>query len=161
MSMMLISPYSRPLRNGGRNPKNYPYWQDFIDIVHKHSNIYVTQIGVGDEEKLPNADKHMFDLSLRNVWGVSEGMDVWLSVDNFYPHMMHYYGKPGIVVWGQSDPRLFGYEENINILKDRSYLRERQFWLWEQCEYREDVFVGPEKVWEAVKDYMLKHRIKF
>ena len=50
------------------------------------------------------------------------------------------------MLFGQSDPLIFGHPENINLLKDRKYLREQQFWWWEQCEYKEDAFVRPEEV---------------
>jgi hypothetical protein len=55
-------------------------------------------------------------------------------------------GKPGIVLWGQSDPLIFGHPENNNLLKDRKYLREKQFWWWEQCDYNAEAFVRPEEI---------------
>jgi hypothetical protein len=67
----------------------------------------------------------------------------WIGVDSFFQHFCWDLGKPGIVIWGQSDPNIFGHPENINLLKDRKYLREKQFWLWEQAEYNEEAFVLP------------------
>jgi hypothetical protein len=76
-----------------------------------------------------------------------------MSCDSFFQHFCWDLGKPGVVVFGQSDPNIFGHPENINLLKDRSYLRDKQFWIWEQAEYKEDAFVNPEVVLEALKKF--------
>jgi hypothetical protein len=36
------------------------------------------------------------------------------------------------------------------MLKHKSYLRDKQFWLWEQCEYNEDAFVTAEEVFNTL-----------
>jgi len=48
--MILISPYSRPLRNGKNNPKNFPYWREVVDLLKTKNDI--VQIGVEGEKKL-------------------------------------------------------------------------------------------------------------
>jgi hypothetical protein len=54
--------------------------------------------------------------------------------------------------FGQSDPNIFGYPGNINLLKDRSYLRPEQFlhWWHETVFYKEDAFVSAETVTETL-----------
>jgi hypothetical protein len=65
--------------------------------------------------------------------------------------MNHNYNrKQGVVIFSQSSPDIFGYKENVNLLKHKKYLREKQFWLWEQCEYNKDAFVTAEAVHAAV-----------
>jgi hypothetical protein len=63
-------------------------------------------------------------------------------------------GRPGVVIFGPSDPVIFGHEENVNLLKDRRFLRKQQFWLWSQIEphlaSNPDIFVSPEVVVAAV-----------
>ena len=46
----------------------------------------------------------------------------------------------------KSDPNIFGHPENINLLKDRSYLAEQQFLWWDLYEYNPEAFVKPEEV---------------
>jgi ADP-heptose:LPS heptosyltransferase len=138
---IIISPYSQKLRNGKDNPKNYPYWQQLIELLHEHELI---QIGVHGEEKL--VEDCRFNLSFKELRELIKEVDFFISTDNFFQHFCHHYNKHGIVIWGQSDPLIFGYEHNINLLKDRKYLREKQFWLWEQCEYKIEVFVTPEEI---------------
>ena len=44
--MIIISPYSKPLRNGLNNPKNYPYWKELISLINEE----IIQVGVDGEE---------------------------------------------------------------------------------------------------------------
>jgi ADP-heptose:LPS heptosyltransferase len=76
--------------------------------------------------------------------------DSWIAVDNFLPHMASYLGVRGIVLWGQSDPKIFGCKENVNLLKHPKYLRKNQFDYWENAEYKKQAFVEPEKVMVAL-----------
>ena len=138
--MIIISPWAQKLRNGQNNPKNYPWWAELISLMGQH----VVQVGVSGEQQL--VDDFRPDLSLDQLKILLFQSKNWISVDSFFQHFAWDLGKPGVVLWGQSDPNIFGHPENINILKDRKYLRKKQFWLWEQCEYVEDAFVRPEEV---------------
>jgi ADP-heptose:LPS heptosyltransferase len=138
--MIIISPYSKPLRNGLENPKNYPYWEELITQIKEP----IVQVGVDEEKQLvEDFRKNLTIPELRTLIGECR---TWISVDSFFQHLAWDCGKPGIVIFGQSDPQIFGHPENINILKHRFYLREQQFWWWEQCDYKEDAFVKPAEV---------------
>lgn len=139
--MIIISPYSKKLRNGKTNPKNYPYWKELIPLIKYDT---VIQVGVTGEEQL--VEEFHKDLNLQQLAELVDRCRTWISVDSFFQHFCWDLGKPGIVLWGQSDPSIFGHSENLNLLKDRKYLREKQFWIWEQCEFREDCWVSPEEV---------------
>lgn len=151
---ILISPYSKPLRDGKRNPKNWPYWNTLIRSL-KSEGHRVVQVGQGSEEKLQGVDAYVFDRPFSELKTRIHGCDLWISVDNFFHHLGASIGKKGIVLWGQSDPEIFGHPGNLNLLKDRKYLRlgVQQFWLWEQCDYQEEAFVGPEVVLKAVREW--------
>ena len=137
---VLISPWAQTLKNGQPNPKNYPFWKQLIELIDRP----IIQVGVAKELQLV---EHMRrDLSLSELQQLIEQCDAWIAVDSFFQHYCWHLGKPGIVLWGQSDPLIFGHHENINLLKDRAYLRSEQFWLWEQATYREDCWVAPSEV---------------
>jgi len=138
--MIIISPYAKKLRNGKENPKNYPYWKELVSLIKEP----IIQVGIdGEEQLVPDFRKN---LSIPELTNLINDCKTWISVDSFFQHLAWDIGKPGIVLWGQSDPLIFGHPENTNLLKNRSYLREKQFWWWEQCDYREDAFVKPEVV---------------
>lgn len=148
--MIIISPYARKMRNNKPHPKNYPYWKQLLKKIDEE----VIQIGIEGEEQL--VDDFRKNLPLPQLAELTMSCKTWISVDSFYQHFCWDLNKPGIVLFGQSDPNIFGHSENINLLKDRKYLRDKQFWLWEQTEYIQDAFVKPKVVLDALKGFEVK-----
>jgi ADP-heptose:LPS heptosyltransferase len=142
MFKVIISPYSKPLRNGKENPKNYPYWPELVKGL-KEKDMYVIQIGVRGEKEIEGVDEVLFNKPLKELVSLLNECNTWISVDNFFQHLAYFNGKPGIAIFGQSDPEIFGHKENINILKDRKYLRVLQFDIWERAECNNECFVEP------------------
>ncbi len=148
--IILISPYSQKLPKDIPNPKNFPYWKEFVEKVkQKIPDIEIVQIGVQGEEIIPGTTKTAFNLSQSELLELAKTSSAWLSVDNFFQHFCSYYNIPnGIVLFGQSDPYHFGYSTNINLLKDRKYLRKEQFLYWwhETVKYNPEAFVDADTV---------------
>jgi hypothetical protein len=138
--MVIIAPYAQKLRNDKNNPKNYPWWPELISMIKEP----IIQIGVEGETQL--VDDFRKNLTMDQLKHLVLECSTWIAVDSFFQHFAWDLNKPGIVLWGQSDPLIFGHPENTNLLKDRKYLREKQFWWWEQCEYNAEAFVRPEEV---------------
>lgn len=138
--MIIISPWAQKLRNGENNPKNYPYWKELISMIDEP----IVQVGVEGEEKL--VDDCRFNLSLVELKTLVNECRTWISVDSFFQHFCWDINKYGIVLWGQSDPNIFGHPENVNLLKGRKYLRSNQFLIWEQATYIKEAFVEPSEV---------------
>jgi hypothetical protein len=159
---IIISPFSRKLRNGEKNPKVYPFWKELI-LLLKNEGFYIMQTGIGDEEKFENIDEYLFDLKINDLKKEIQKCFLWISTDSFMNHFGTYCGKRGIVLWGQSNPDFFGYEENINLLKDKKYLRNNQFYIWEGVNCNDDAFVSPEEVIDVIieeKEQFLKNLIE-
>lgn len=143
---IIISPYSRQLRGTTKlNPKNYPHWEELVKLL-KEKNVEITQVGVMGEKEIPGVDKVVFNSSLKELKKLILECDTWVSVDNFFQHYCNLIGKSGIVLFGQSDPIIFGHLQNRNLLKDIKYLRPDQFNTWECATFIEEAFVEPRKV---------------
>jgi ADP-heptose:LPS heptosyltransferase len=144
---ILISPYSKKLRNDKPNPKGYPHWERLVDLLKQHG-FYVVQVGSSGEVPIAKVDETQFDLSMKELKVLIDDCFSFISIDNFFQHYASYCGKKGIVLWGKSDPLIFGYPENINLLKDRKNLRKgvEQFFIWEMETFDPNVFVEPEIV---------------
>ncbi len=150
---VLISPYARKVTPQG-NPKDYPYWDSVVKYLLK-KNYQVVQVGISGEKEISAYICHFLkDLKLRELKEWILDCDFWLSVDNFFPHLAHLVGKPGIVLFGKSDPRIFGYEENINLFKSEKYFRKNQFDFWFNETFDPQVFVVPEVVFDKI-DYLI------
>jgi ADP-heptose:LPS heptosyltransferase len=146
---IIISPYSQKLRNGKTpNPKDYPYWKEVIHQLHdlKYNTI---QIGVQGEAPLGCHQFHQ-NLSLDQLKITLDTAVTWASVDNFFHHFAALHKKPGVAIFGKSDPTIFGHSQNINLLKDRVFLRAQQFDIWETEEFNKDAFVLPPVVVQSV-----------
>jgi len=151
MKTIIISPYSRKLRNGQKdNPKNYPFWRDVVKQL-KEEGYNILQVGVEGENRIEGVDEVKYNLPLKELAEEIKKCHTWISVDNFFQHISNYLQKKGIVLFGQSDPNIFGHIGNINLLKDRKYLRGKQFDIWEATQYKKEVFVAPIQVLKAIK----------
>lgn len=142
--IVLVSPWSHKLPTGEENPKNFPYWQELIPMM-KDAGCYVIQVGIAGEI-LIGADEVVFNASFERLKELLDNADTFLSVDSFFPHFAHYHGRHGVVIFSQSDPNLFGYPENLNILKSTDYLRKEQFWLWTQAKFNKEAFISSKEV---------------
>ena len=151
---IIISPYSRKLNNK-INAKNYPY-EYWVKIVHKmkEKGLFVEQIGVKGEDEIDGVDIFSHN-TLKDLENKIINCLFFISVDNFMSAFSANLGKQGIVIFGKSDPNIFGYEHNINILKDNKYLRKNQFDFWHNEPYEKEVFVNPDNVISHI-DYFLK-----
>lgn len=152
---IIISPFSRPLRNGKRNPKDFPYWDGFVSYLKGDGHI-VIQIGVAGEKEIPGVDKMCVGSDLNQLVYLLGQCDAWVAVDNFFHHLVDHFNKPGIVIFSQSDPKIYGHKQNLNVLKDEKYLREKQFDIWEEAEYKEEAFVSAEDLYDMFKKFITK-----
>ena len=124
---IIISPYS----HSSDNAKSYPYWERLVELI-KDEGFQVIQIGRSGEYAIDGIDEYLWDLPLIDLQARVSCCKLWIGVDNFLQHMVNSMNEvvPGIVIWGESNPKLFGYHYNLNILKSKKYLRHDQFGTW-------------------------------
>jgi ADP-heptose:LPS heptosyltransferase len=135
------------------NPKDYPYWPRLVELL-KATGERVLQIGL-EGEALLTID-YYYNLKISKIKELIEGADLWISVDSFLPHLAHHIPKRGIVLWGPSDPRIFGYPENENLWKGEKYLRKDNFGYWENCTANPEAFYKPEEVMIVVGAFLVE-----
>ena len=118
-----------------KNAKTYPFWEQLYPMLGQHE---VKKI----EGMLPE----------QAIMDLVNWCDIWISIDSFLQHLVAYKGlKRGIVLWGTSDPALFGYPTNINLVKSMGYMRPDQFFWWKDAPNTPDAFVSPQMVVAAIK----------
>jgi len=146
--MIIISPYAKNCNNGKSSPKNYPYWKYLIPLINEP----IIQVGVTGETKL--VDDFRQNLTFDQLKPLVHQCRTWISCDSFFQHFCWDIGKPGVVLWGQSDPNIYGHPENVNLLKDRKYLFHNQFLSWDLIPYRDEAFVEPAAVVKALEMFV-------
>lgn len=151
--MIVVHPFARPMRNGMPNAKTYPYWRELLALLDDE----IVQIGVEGEEQLVKDVR--VALPLKEVHALLLRCDYWISVDSFLPHLAHHIPKPGVVLFSVSDPAIFGYAENLNLLKDAKHLRRNQFGIWEEETYNPEAFCEPRAVLKAIREWAMPPRL--
>lgn len=152
--IIIVSPYSKKLQDTyPHNPKNYPFWYAVTHALIQKGDTII-QIGKGNEQTIP-ATSYKFDLSLKDLRILVEQCDTWISVDNFFPHFCacHFPNKPGIVLWGVSNPRVYGYPTNTNLVGDFNYIASYQFGKWQPTQFNTRAFSSAEEVLASVEKF--------
>lgn len=139
-------PANHPLTNKQFNAKYYPYWDKVIEAFPE---LDWYQIGVQGNYVI-NGVKPLFDLSLKSIYDLAMESSVVCSIDSFLPHLMAPSKKKLIVIYTVSDPKIFGYNHNINLYKPE-FLRESQFDVWNSYPWNKDSCVDPNEVIAAIK----------
>jgi ADP-heptose:LPS heptosyltransferase len=130
----IISPWSRHVNNA----KNYPYWNKLMfGLATKGWGLI--QVGIGDERKLDGCE-YKWNLRLNELEALVRAVGYFIACDNFLHHLAYSLGVQGVVLFGPSDPEIFGYRypTQLNIIKSRELLRKDQFgfykdYVWEHA----------------------------
>jgi ADP-heptose:LPS heptosyltransferase len=114
----------------------------------------VWQISCAGEPVVKGCTKRFDNLTLAEIVRLLRECRTWMSVDNMFQHLAWSIGHRGVVVFGPSDPLIFGHAENVNLLRDRKFLRDRQFGLWSEIPWQPEIFSPPDAVVRAVESIM-------
>jgi len=153
---VIISPYSSNLKSFGldKNPKDYPWWKEIVSFL-KEKKIKVIQIGTSIEPQISDdVDEFLVNMPFEYILDLLNKCKFWMSVDNFLQHLAEFTNphKKGIVLWGKSNPKIFGYSHNYNLYLSQSCFRKEQFLYWYLDKWDENVFVKPEVVINFIKE---------
>ena len=146
---ILFSPFARSLPNMDFNPKDYVWPEEVVKFLMEQGH-EVVQVGVEGERQLcPEFKK---GLRFGDLGDLILACDTAVTIDSYLQHHCDYLGKRAIVIFGVSDPLIFGHPRHINLLKDRSYLRSNQFDTYNGYPWVKEAFVEPETVIRALCD---------
>lgn len=152
----ILAAYAAQLPNGRANAKNFPWWKEVVRRLNYEGHEVVQVAGKG-EDRVQGVGQFIQGFPLDRLAKYAVDFDSWLSVDSFWPHFCATNNLPtGVVVWSQSNPRIWGYPHNTNLLKAESYLRSNQYEPWFDVPYNEDAFVSPEEVVEALYAHLTR-----
>lgn len=145
-----IAPYAARMPNDLPNPKNPPWWAELVAMLNAEGH-EVIQLGVKGEPRIDGVGQCIQNFPLDKLINVIRDCDMWISVDSWLPHFCATMRlQSGIVIWAQSNPKIWGYKHNVNLLRDKAYLREYQYAHWWDCPYNADAFVTPATVMDAL-----------
>jgi ADP-heptose:LPS heptosyltransferase len=111
----------------------------------------VVQVGGGNDVQI--AKDFRPNLCFEELCDLARASKTGISSDTYLGHLYWYLSRRAIVLFGISDPLIFGHPENLNLLRDRKFLRPRQFDLYYQNEYNHDAFVTPQEVVDSLVQF--------
>ncbi len=140
--MIIISPWAKELISKNPNPKSpsLMWWKTLVSKITEP----IVQIGVTGEKQL--VSDFRLNLSMNQLISLLDECRTFITIDSFFQHLAWDQNKPGIVIWGQSNPKIYGHDIHTNLLKGKEYLMPDQFLTWELVKYRDDCFVEPQEV---------------
>lgn len=122
---ILIAPFSRGAPDVRRNPKDWLWWPVLVEKLREAGH-RVVQTGLPEDMRL-NADDWMLPADLGALKKTLKDFDLFISVDTWLQHAAACHGLKGIVIWSVTDPGIFGYPENVNLLPADPDLSRNQY----------------------------------
>jgi len=89
-------------------------WEKLVKEI-KNLDLKVYQVGGSNDEKIKSCDRQFLGIDYRLSIALLEKCECFVSVDTFLQHAGHAIGKKGVVLFGPTDPIIFGHETNLNI----------------------------------------------
>lgn len=110
----------------------------------------VVQIGVtGETQLVPDFRENQ---TLDQLADLVKTCRFWISCDSFFQHFAWDFGIPGAVLWGPSDPNIYGYSENLNITKSKEFKIPNQFLMWTMVEPSDNFWIPPDEAIGIIRD---------
>jgi ADP-heptose:LPS heptosyltransferase len=153
---ILIHPNPRKNPDNTINAKTYPweYWEQFVSLFkQKYPDIDIYCVGLSGDKPI-NGTIAYFDLPLAKIKSLAEEALLVISVDSFLQHLLAKSNKPMIVLWGPSNPEIFGYDKNINLYVDKKYFRPDPYGVWQIIKWNKDAFILPEKIMDSLEPFI-------
>jgi len=115
---------------GGQNSnRDWPVTeaQKFVDLFNKEfRDIKIIQILLPHQPILNNVIK-MNHLSKRQIFPLMKYCESFVVIDSFLNHLSAAFDKKGVVLFGGTSPKRFGYKQNINLTNQDCVCEERRF----------------------------------
>jgi ADP-heptose:LPS heptosyltransferase len=93
-------------------------WELFAGLLNEEG-FGVVQAGRATERCVRGAYSVLGLTSVREMIGLMRRFDAVVTADNFAMHAAHVWNLPAVVLWGPTDPRVYGYSEQTHLQAQR------------------------------------------
>jgi ADP-heptose:LPS heptosyltransferase len=92
-------------------------WVSFVKIFKAvHPDVRIVQLGGKDDKAIPGVDVSMVgQLDFSDSLKYLKGAVVHVDGDSGIVHARRLFNKPSVVIFGPTNPKYFGYPENVNL----------------------------------------------
>ena len=130
-------------------------WNQLVRELPEYSFI---QIGFTDETAIEGAIDLRGKTTLREAFALLKYADSFVGIDSNFSHVTNAFNIPGVVLFGDSSPTIWGHDNNINIYKNLD-CSPCYYYLWNQpCPYDHSCMdsISVSEVKEALKSQIRK-----
>jgi ADP-heptose:LPS heptosyltransferase len=115
----VVSQYSTPVAihvtSRGSSNKNWPI-SHWAELVRRNPQYTFLQLGVHTEELVPGVVDLRLNLpQLRAQFAVLKYARAFVGVDSSFSNATNAFGTPGVVLYGPSNPLVWGHSNNHNL----------------------------------------------
>jgi ADP-heptose:LPS heptosyltransferase len=110
------------------------YWKKLVEKLNKEFDI--VQLGGPMEEEIEGVTTYLMGhTNIRQTMALVKNALTFIGIDSFVGHVGPAVDKTGVVLFGRSNPYIFGHDSNVNV------------WVDNSCELN-DMFCGrPQSYW--------------
>lgn len=125
------------------------YWKKLVFLLNKDFD--VVQIGGPLEKEIEGVTTYLMgQTSIRQSMALVKNALTFVVVDSFIGHVGPAVGKSGVVLFGRSNPFIFGHDINVNIWIDGSCELNDMFCGRPQSYFGDaELFKGQSRSWEC------------
>jgi ADP-heptose:LPS heptosyltransferase len=115
----IVSRYSTPVAihvtSNCSSNQNWPI-SHWTELVQRNPQYTFLQLGLPDEELIPGTVDLRVELPpLRAQFAVLKYARAFVGVDSSFAHATNAFGTPGVVLYGPSNPLIWGHPNNRNL----------------------------------------------
>jgi ADP-heptose:LPS heptosyltransferase len=120
MSIMSMLPWAAkniviaPVSDSPRKMLSTKTWIDLVELLRQRGCL-VLQAGRLGEVHVAGAYSLLGITSPWQLHAILSKADGIVAVDNFVMHLAHLARTPGVVLWGPTDPAVYGYEDHVHL----------------------------------------------
>ena len=120
----IVAEYNNPIQfqpfSKGNEKKNWfiNRWQE---LIKRNNQFSFLQVGLADETYISGCIDLRGKLSIRESIALQKYCKLFIGVDSFLNHATNFTRTKGVIIFGRSRPKIWGYKENVNISTDNCY----------------------------------------
>jgi ADP-heptose:LPS heptosyltransferase len=152
-----MSQYNEPvvMHITSRFSKNQEWkLENWETLVKSMPECTFIQLGNPDEKKLEGAVDLRGKTTMREAFALIKYAKSFAGVNSFFSHVTNAFGTPGVVLFGASNPHIWGHSNNINLYKPTRCAPCIDTLLWFNCPYEKRCMQNITV--EEVKEALLK-----
>ncbi|MBF0345850.1 MAG: hypothetical protein HQL06_16680 [Nitrospirae bacterium] len=108
---IIIAPFS----DSPRKVMHQRKWHNLVDRLKSINDVLVMQVGKIYQLHIKNTYSLIGLTTPRQLISLIKKCDMVITSDNFIMHAAHLVGTPAVVLWGPTEPFVYGYKEQRHL----------------------------------------------